>query len=140
MDRNLAQSSSYLIAKGYRGAVNVSKPRPGSARWEDFRRIGIDCRSALGGGRNGRPGIIARRGTGGGIRFRSLQNGSKAIAAKEILTSKIDADTLAKFQNCTLIFQWDNAVTTFPLRRWISPSIDSRRMLANDLSSAFRAT
>lgn len=68
MDRNLAQSSCYLIANGYRGAVNVSKPRPGSARLEDFRRIGIDCRSArLGGGLcDGRPGIFTRRGTGGG--------------------------------------------------------------------------
>ncbi|MBK0020934.1 hypothetical protein IAE29_03210 [Ochrobactrum sp. S46] len=71
MDHNLAKSSGYLITKGYRGAANVSKLRPGSARMEDFRRIGIGCRSALLGGGllGGRPDIITRRGAGGMIRL-----------------------------------------------------------------------
>lgn len=118
MDRNLAKSSSNLIRMGYRGAANVSKPRPGSARRDDFRRIemiggtqsnfglrlrpcfasALDgmrtrnfCRSAiLGGGRNRRSGVITHRGTDGGFRSINVQNGTKALTAEKILTSKIN--------------------------------------------------
>lgn len=43
--------------------------RPSFARWEVIRRIGIDCRSALGGGSNRHSGIVTSRGAGGWTLF-----------------------------------------------------------------------